>query len=453
MKILVIGGGGREHAIIWALSRSKSQPRLYCAPGNPGIAELAQCVPIAADGLDQLVQFVEREQIDLTIVGPERPLVLGLADRLRAEGRAVVGPSAAAAQIEGSKSFAKAVMERAGIPTAAAAVFDNAGPAVDYVTAHPLPIVVKADGLAQGKGVVIAQSHQEAVRTVEQFMRARILGDAGGRVVIERFLDGIEVTCMAVTDGATIVPLLPSQDHKQLLDGGRGPNTGGMGAYAPVPFVTPALQARVEREVFRPLLTELARGGVPYQGVLYAGLMLCDDTPYVLEFNCRFGDPEAEAVLMQLASDPVDLFDAVAAGGLQPSHVRWREGAAVCVVLTSAGYPEAPAVGRPVDGLTEARAVEGVELFHAGTALRDGRLVTSGGRVFGVAAQAATLPAALARAYRAAELVQFDGKHYRRDIGAAAMGESVRAMGMIKGDLPAGRQGGASPPDDKGGSW
>ena len=420
-KILVVGGGGREHALVWALANSARRPRLYCAPGNSGIAELARCVPIAVDDLDGIVEFVKKEQIDLTIVGPERPLVLGLADRLRATGHAVVGPSAAAAQIEGSKSFAKAVMAQAKILTAAAEIFDDPDRAVEYVRRQQPPIVLKADGLAQGKGVVIAQSRQEAERTIEQFMRARLFGEAGGRVVIERFLSGVEVTCMAVTDGRTIVPLAPSQDHKQLLDGGQGPNTGGMGAYAPAPFVPPALQARVEREVFRPLLDELSRRGIAYQGILYAGLMLCDGEPYVLEFNCRFGDPEAQAVLMLLESDPVDLFDAIARGRLQPSDVRWRSGSAVCVVLTSEGYPDAPVLGHAIEGLDAARAVNGVQLFHAGTARRDAQLVTNGGRVFGAAAHAATLPAALARAYQAAELVRFTGKHYRRDIGAAAL--------------------------------
>jgi phosphoribosylamine--glycine ligase len=406
--------------LVWKLAQSVHRPRLWCAPGNPGIAELARCVPIQADDLDQLVSFVKRDGIELTIVGPERPLVLGLADRLRAEGRAVVGPSAAAARIEGSKSFAKEVMARAKIPTAAAGVFDDAARAIEYVARHAMPVVIKADGLAQGKGVVIARSSRDAVRTIEQFMTARTLGASGARLVIEQFLDGQEVTCMAVTDGKTIVPLLPSQDHKQLLDGGRGPNTGGMGAYAPVPFVTPALRARVEREIFGPLVAELHRRGIAYQGILYAGLMLCNGDPYVLEFNCRFGDPEAQAVLMLLKSDAVELFEAVAHGRLQASHAQWRRGRAVCVVLASEGYPEAPAVGRVIKGADDARAVNAVQLFHAGTALQDGGLVTSGGRVFGVAAHADTLPAALKAVYQAADRVCFDGKHYRTDIGAAS---------------------------------
>jgi phosphoribosylamine--glycine ligase len=313
-------------------------------------------------------------------------------------------------------------MARAKIPTAEAAVFDEAARAIDYVKHHPLPVVIKADGLAQGKGVVIAQSFQEAQQTIERFMNARILGASGARVVIEQFLVGQEVTCMAVTDGRTIVPLLSSQDHKQLLDGGQGPNTGGMGAYAPVPFVTPAVQARVEREIFLPLVAELQRTGVIYQGVLYAGLMLCDGAPYVLEFNARFGDPEAQAVLMMLRSDVVELCGAIANGRLSAPDVQWHDGSAVCLVAASEGYPEAPVVGRPISGLEAARAVEGVQLFHAGTAAQGGQLVTSGGRVFGIAASAASLSKALAQAYRAAGLVQFEGKHYRRDIGVAAIG-------------------------------
>jgi phosphoribosylamine--glycine ligase len=421
--IFVVGGGGREHALVWALAKSGHRPTMSCAPGNPGIAALARCVPIPADDIDGLVRFVQSAGVDLTVVGPEKPLALGLADRLRAIGHPVVGPSAAAARIESSKQYAKEVMVRAKIATASSAVFDEAGRAVEYVKNHPLPVVIKADGLAQGKGVVIAQSLPEAVRTIEQFMTAGVLGEAGRRVLIEQFLVGEEVTCMAVTDGKTIVPLAPAQDHKQLCDGGRGPNTGGMGAYAPVPFVPPALLARVEREVFRPLLAELNREGIEYQGVIYAGLMLCRDGPYVLEFNCRFGDPEAQAVLPLLAGDAVELFDALARRGrLESFHVRWREASGVCIVLASEGYPDAPVTGRPVTGVEEAGAIDGVQIFHAGTATKDGALVTHGGRVFGVAAQAATLQAALELAYRAAELVRFEGKQFRRDIGARAGG-------------------------------
>jgi len=373
------------------------------------------------DDLDGLVRFIQSERIDLTVIGPEKPLALGLADRLRAIGRSVVGPSAAAARIESSKSFAKELMTRAKIPTASAVVFDEAGPAIEYVRSRPLPVVIKADGLAQGKGVVIARTADEAVRAIEHLMTAGALGEAGRRVLIEQFLTGEEVTCMAVTDGRTIVPFLVAQDHKQLLDGGRGPNTGGMGAYAPVPFVPPAVLTRVEREVFQPLLSELNRMGIEYQGVIYAGLMLCRDGPYVLEFNCRFGDPEAQAVLPLLDSDAVELFEALALGRLDASHVRWRNESGVCVVLASEGYPDSPVTGRPVTGVAGAEAIDGVQVFHAGTALAQGTLVTQGGRVFGVAAQADVLQTARERAYRAVELVEFEGKRYRRDIGARAV--------------------------------
>ncbi|HUJ78767.1 MAG TPA: phosphoribosylamine--glycine ligase [Nitrospiria bacterium] len=420
IRILVVGGGGREHAIVWSLARSVHRPTISCAPGNPGIAALARCVPISADDLDGLIRFIRSEGITLTVVGPEKPLALGLADRLRAIRCPVVGPSAAAARIESSKSFAKEVMARAKIPTASAEVFEETGRAIEYVRSRPLPLVIKADGLAQGKGVVIAHSLDDATRTIEHFMTRGALGEAGRRVLIEQFLTGEEVTCMAVTDGRTVVPLAAAQDHKQLLDGGRGPNTGGMGAYAPVPFVPPALLARVTREVFHPLLDELNRMGIEYQGVLYAGLMLCRDGPSVLEFNCRFGDPEAQAVLPLLASDAVDLFDALAHARLTAGHVRWREGSGVCVVLASEGYPDSPVTGRPVTGADEAAAIDGVQLFHAGTAIKQGMLVTQGGRVFGVAAQAATLQAAREQAYRVVDLVQFDGKQFRRDIGAHA---------------------------------
>jgi phosphoribosylamine--glycine ligase len=421
MNFLVVGGGGREHALVWTLSQSPRRPTILSAPGNPGIAELARCVPVQADDVESLVRLVQSERIDLTVVGPEKPLALGLADRLRALGCHVVGPSAAAAQIESSKHFAKELMARAKIPTASAAIFEAAGPAIKYVKSRPMPVVIKADGLAQGKGVVIARSVQEAVGAIEQFMTAGVLGEAGHRILIEQFLVGDEVTCMAITDGLTIVPLVPAQDHKQLLDKGQGPNTGGMGAYAPVPFVPPALIARVEREVFQPLLAELNRMGIEYQGIIYAGLMLCRDGPYVLEFNCRFGDPEAQAVLPLLAGDAVDLFEAVAHGRLQASDVRWRNESGVCIVLASEGYPDAPVTGRPVTGLTEAGAIEGVQVFHAGTARVKGQVVTAGGRVFGVAAQAATLRSALDRAYRAVDLVRFEGKQFRRDVGARAL--------------------------------
>jgi len=367
------------------------------------------------------VRVVQAERIDLTVIGPEKPLALGLADRLRAIGHPVVGPSAAAARIESSKQFAKEIMTRAKIPTASAVVFEEAGRALDYVKTHALPLVIKADGLAQGKGVVIARSLQEAGRAIEQFMTKGALGEAGHRILIEQFLVGEEVTCMAVTDGRTVVPLVAAQDHKQLHDGGQGPNTGGMGAYAPVPFVTPELLARVEREVFHPLLAELRRSGIDYQGIIYAGLMLCRDGPYVLEFNCRFGDPEAQAVLSLLDSDFVDLCEALAHGRLNPSHVRWREGSGVCIVLASEGYPDSPVTGRPVTGVSEAGAIDEVHIFHAGTSMKNGELVTQGGRVFGVAAHAPTLQGALDRAYRAVDLVQFKGKQFRRDIGSRAL--------------------------------
>jgi len=417
-NILVVGGGGREHALVWALARSRHRPTIICAPGNPGIAALARCVPLSADDIDGLVRFVQSERIDLTVIGPEKPLAMGLADRLRAIAAPVVGPSAAAARIESSKQFAKELMTRAKIPTAPAALFEDSGPAVDYVTNRPMPVVIKADGLAQGKGVVIAHSVEEAIRAIEQFMTAGVLGEAGHRILIEQFLVGDEVTCMAITDGRTVVPLVSAQDHKQLRDGGQGPNTGGMGAYAPVPFVPPALLSRIEREVFRPLLAELHRSGIEYQGVIYAGLMLCRDGPFVLEFNCRLGDPEAQAVLPLLASDFVDLCDALAHGRLRPSDVQWRKESGVCIVLASEGYPDAPVTGRAVTGLDEAASLEGVQIFHAGTTVTDGAVVTHGGRVFGVAAQGATLRLALDRAYRAADAVRFEGKQFRKDIGA-----------------------------------
>ncbi len=421
MKILIVGGGGREHALAWKLAQSSLAPELIAAPGNAGIAALARCVPIAADDVESLARLASEERCELTVVGPEVPLTLGLADRIRETGGAVFGPSADGARLEGSKWFAKEVMERAGVPTARAwrattredalAAFDEAG----------APVVVKADGLAAGKGVIIAETHEEAVAAVDDIMTRRQFGDAGATVVIEEFLVGEEASILALTDGERFAPLVVSQDHKRALDGDLGLNTGGMGAYAPAPVVDAAMTAGIVRDVLRPTVETLRAMGIDYRGVLYAGLMLTDDGPKVLEFNCRFGDPETQVVLPLLDGDLAEIMMAVARGELDPARVRASGRSAACIVMASGGYPGSYAKDKTIDGLDAAAALDGVTVFHAGTALADGNVVTSGGRVLGVTATAGALPAAIDRAYEAVGLITFEDVQYRRDIGHRAL--------------------------------
>ena len=428
MRILVVGSGGREHALVAVLAASARAPEILCAPGNPGTAEHAENVAVAADALDGLVALAQTRDVDLVIVGPEVPLVLGLADRLADAGIAVVGPRRAVARLEGSKAHANGVMARHGIPTAASRTFGLG--AVDearaYVEAQPLPVVLKADGLASGKGVVVAETRQDARRALADMLEAGAFGAAGQTVVVEDFLDGEEASVFVLTDGTTHALLPAAQDHKRLLDGDRGPNTGGMGAYAPAPVVTDAVMARVEAEIVRPLLDGLRADGTPYQGVLYVGLMIdADGAPRVVEFNVRFGDPEAQVLLPMLQTDAAELFTALADGRLSEIDVRVRDGAAACVVLASEGYPAAPQTGRPIAiGCLPERAT----LFHAGTACdAAGGLVTSGGRVLGATGLGDTLEEALATAYAGADAVRFEGKQIRRDIGAKALPRSANA--------------------------
>ena len=416
MRLLIVGGGGREHALVHALTADDSAHLLYVAPGNPGTAPLATNLPIAADDIDRIADAADAYAIDLVIVGPEVPLALGIADRLRAEGRTVFGPVAAAAQIEASKAFSKEVMAAAGIPTAASASFRDLAAALAYIDRHAEPLVVKASGLAAGKGAVVCATREEARSTVRAMLGARSFGDAGEVVVIEAFLIGEELSLLAVSNGRDVRILPAAQDHKRLLDGDRGPNTGGMGAYAPVALATPELLARVEREVLLPTLAELEHRGAPFRGVLYAGLMLHPDgTPNVVEFNCRLGDPETEVVLPLVASGLTALFDAAARGEPLPD-ITVRNAAAVTTVLAAAGYPDTPRKG---DVITIPDTLpNGVTVYHAGTARRaDGALVTNGGRVLAVTAVAATFAAARAASRIAAESIHFEGKQYRSDIG------------------------------------
>jgi len=417
MHVLVIGGGGREHALCHALARSPRLTRLSCAPGNAGTALLADNLPFAATDRRAILQFCEDEDVELVVIGPEAPLVLGLADELAAERFPVVGPSAAAARIEGSKAFANAFMARHAIPTAASQTFTSGE--VDAAEAHvasgSFPVVLKADGLAAGKGVVIAEDVAEARAALRRMLVDDAFGEAGQTVVVEEFLEGEEASLFVVTDGRDYALLPAVQDHKRIGEGDTGPNTGGMGAYAPAPVVTPALLARIEDEIVRPTLRGMAEERRPYRGVLYIGLMITADGPKVIEYNCRLGDPEAQVLLPMLATDAVDLFEAVARTHLRDVEVRIRDGAAACVVLAAPGYPETAASGTPIEGLDD--VPNDVLVFHAGTADDDGRVVTAGGRVLGVTGLGADLPAALARAYAGAEAISFPGKQLRRDIG------------------------------------
>ena len=421
MRILIVGGGGREHALAWKISRDSCRPELFCAPGNAGTARLAENLMIPASDLDSLVVWAREARPDLTVIGPEAPLCAGLADRLLAAGLRVFGPRRAAARLEGSKAFAKEIMEKAGVPTARAERFTDAGDALSYIRSQPGRAVVKADGLAAGKGVTVCDTRAEAEKAVEDALINRAFGEAGREVLIEERLEGEEVSVLALTDGRHTEMLASAQDHKRVGDDDTGPNTGGMGAYSPAPVLTPAQWQAVRSDVFERTLTELSRRGIIYRGVLYAGLMLTVDGPKVLEFNCRFGDPETQAILPRWQGDILPALMACADGTLDRIKLEWTPDACVCVVMAAGGYPGPYDTDVPIAGLEEASARDGVVVFHAGTRLSGGQTVTAGGRVLGVTAWGADLRAARARAYGAAELIRFDRAHYRRDIGARGL--------------------------------
>jgi phosphoribosylamine---glycine ligase len=429
LRVLLVGSGGREHALAWKLAQSPRLGQLYAAPGNPGIARVAECVPVRADDVTAVVDLAERKRIDLTVVGPEGPLALGLVDALEARGRPVFGPSRAAAALESSKVFAKQLFVRYGIPTARFGIFDDPRTARAFVEELGGRAVVKADGLAAGKGAVVCADPAEAARAIGDMLERRVFGDAGARVVVEEYLEGEEVSVFALTDGQIVCPLGSAQDHKAVFDGDRGPNTGGMGAYSPAPVLDPTLARQVVETVLEPTVRGMAAEGRPYRGVLYAGLMLTAAGVRVLEYNVRFGDPECQVLVPRLAGDLLPLCQAVAEGRGLPLSVGWRPEAAVCVVLASGGYPGEYPTGLPIEGIERAEARPGVTVFHAGTAQRAGRLTTAGGRVLGVTALAADIPAAVASAYAAAVEIRFDGMHYRRDIGHRAL----RRLGRIGG--------------------
>ena len=422
MRILVVGSGGREHALCWAIVASPLVDALFCAPGNAGIAAEATCVPISVDDTDGIVTFAERERIDLVVVGPEAPLVAGLADRLTEHGIKVFGPSAAAARLEGSKGFAKDFMTRHGIPTAAYRRATDAAEARAYVTERGAPIVVKADGLAAGKGVVVAATVEEAIAAIDAALVDGGFGPAGAELVIEDVLDGEEASFFALIDGSTALPLAAAQDHKRVGDGDTGPNTGGMGAYSPAPIVDEAMTARIMDEIVRPTAAGMAADGSPYVGVLFIGLMIGDDGPKVVEYNVRFGDPECQALMARLMSDLVPALVATVDGQLAHFDLRWLEEAALCVVMASSGYPGAYEKGTPIRGLDALTDAEDVTVFHAGTALDSlGGITATGGRVLGVTALGADIAAARTRAYAAVDQIDWPNGFCRRDIGWRAI--------------------------------
>lgn len=418
MRVLVIGGGAREHALCWALARSPRCGRLWCAPGNWGIGQIAETVPIGVNDLDALVAFAREERIDLTVVGPEEPLARGVVDRFREAGLAIVGPTEAAARIESSKWWAKEIMRETGVPTGRAARFMESRYAIDYLATVPYPTVIKADGLAAGKGVVVAPDRETAVATTRAFMDEGALGAPVRRIIVEEYLEGREVSLLALADGETVVPLLPACDHKRVGDGDTGPNTGGMGAFAPTRLLDAAAIRQFTKRVLVPVVQRMARKGAPFSGILYAGLIMTDHGPKVLEFNARFGDPETQVVLPLLRSDLLELLVALSERRLREQALEWEDGAAVGVVLASGGYPGPYEVGLPLGGLD--RVGDAGLVFHAGTrAGADGGPVTSGGRVLTVVGRGATLAEARARAYAAAEPITFEGRQFRRDIAAA----------------------------------
>ena len=423
MKVLILGSGAREHAMAWKLSRERDVSSVLCAPGNPGIASVAQCVPADLTKPQQLLSIAAAQDVDLTVVGPEMPLSLGVADLFTEAGRAIVGPSRAAAALESSKSFAKAFMERHRVPTARFRVCDSAGDALAFASASEFgyPLVVKADGLAAGKGVVIADDRAAAEAAVRHAMVDRVFGNAGERIVFEEFLTGEEASYFVLADGATFVSLSSAQDHKRIFDDDHGPNTGGMGAFSPSPLVTPDVERRVLDEIVRPVLSGMEADGHPYRGFLYVGLMLTTDGPKVIEFNVRFGDPEAQVVLPMLDEDLSWLLGAAATGALPARPARFRDEPHVGVVLASRGYPESAENDRPISGLEEAAAVAGAMVFHAGTARRDSHIVTAGGRVLTVVGRGRSHRHAIETAYRAASHIRFDGMQMRRDIGKKAL--------------------------------
>ena len=421
MKVLVVGSGGREHALVWKIAQSPMVKKVYCTPGNPGISEIAECVDIDAENIEGLYNFALKKKIDLTVVGPEDVLVAGIVDRFKDGHLNIFGPNKRASVIEGSKVYAKTIMKKYGIPTADFKVFDDLKHAKKHISTYDFPLVIKADGLAKGKGVFVCKTLKEADRHIDDIMKEKIFGYAGERIVIEEFLSGEEVSILAITDGKTIVPLSSVQDHKAVYEGDKGPNTGGMGAYSPVPFVTDDLQSSIEENILVPIVHALKKENRPYKGVIYAGLMITNAGPKVLEFNARFGDPETQVLLMRMKSDLVPLLLSTVKNNIEEVEIEWHDGVSVCVIMASKGYPGKYEKGLPVFGLEAVKSVNNVQVFHAGTAIKDGKVVTNGGRVLGVTILERDLEKAQKNVYEAIKKLSFDGAHYRKDIGTKAI--------------------------------
>ncbi len=420
MNILILGSGGREHALLWKLAQSPEATKLYAVPGNPGMAELAECVAGSIEDNAAVVKLAQEKKIDLVVVGPEVPLTNGVVDALRAAGIKAFGPTKAAAELEGSKSFSKDIMKKYGIPTAKYEVFTDADAARAYIEKEGAPIVIKADGLAAGKGVIVAETKEQALDAVHEIMDDAAFGKAGSRVVIEAFMEGEEASLLAFTDGKTIRPMVSSQDHKRAYDGDKGPNTGGMGTYAPAPVMTKDMVEQATEKILKPMIAAMAKEGRPYQGCLYAGLMITEEGPKVVEFNARFGDPETQVVLPLLKGDLVKIMQACVDGTLDTVAVDWEDGAAVCVVMASGGYPKSYKKGYAIDGLKKAESL-GTFVFHAGTAKKDGKVVTSGGRVLGVTARGGGIKEATEKAYKGVEAIRFTDEFHRKDIAHRAL--------------------------------
>ena len=420
MNILILGSGGREHALLWKLAQSPEATKLYAVPGNPGMAELAECVAGSIEDNASVVKLAQEKKIDLVVVGPEVPLTNGVVDALRAAGIKAFGPTKAAAELEGSKSFSKDIMKKYGIPTAKYEVFTDADAARAYIEKEGVPIVIKADGLAAGKGVIVAETKEQALDAVHEIMDDAAFGKAGSRVVIEAFMEGEEASLLAFTDGKTIRPMVSSQDHKRAYDGDKGPNTGGMGTYAPAPVMTKDMVEQATEKILKPMIAAMAKEGRPYQGCLYAGLMITEEGPKVVEFNARFGDPETQVILPLLKGDLVKIMQACVDGTLDTAAVDWEDGAAVCVVMASGGYPKSYKKGYAIDGLKKAESL-GTFVFHAGTAKKDGKVVTSGGRVLGVTARGGGIKEATEKAYKGVEAIRFTDEFHRKDIAHRAL--------------------------------
>jgi len=419
MKVLVVGGGGREHAIVWKLSQSSKIEKIYCAPGNAGIASLAECVPIGAMEIEKLADFATAEKIDLTFVGPEDPLLAGIVDHFESKGLSIFGPNKQAALIEGSKSFAKELMQKYNIPTAGYASFTDYEQALQYVRKSGAPIVIKADGLAAGKGVTVAFTLEEAEVALKEAMQDEVFGSAGAKVVVEEFLQGEEMTLLSFVDGEVVKPMVPSQDHKPVFNDDKGPNTGGMGTYSPVPHVPQTLIDQIIEQIVVPTAKAMVQEGCTFRGILYTGLILTKNGPKVIEYNARFGDPETQVVLPRLSTDLVDIFVAGISGELASLDIQWKDNAAVCVVMASGGYPGAYEKGKAITGLEQ--VAEDTVVFHAGTELREGLVVTNGGRVLGVTSIGSTVQEAQQKAYQAVPHIHFEGAHYRTDIAQKAL--------------------------------